>query len=264
MKSFSTKLIAALVIGSMGLASDASACNGGNRGGNGRNGGQGNHNYNNNQACNSGGIYNSNINASNVGGAYEPFHSMYTVEPGDSLNEVSLKEYGSSTPATYIAKFNRLAPNAALVAGQRLWMPSISANGQLTASRAPMAETFNALPNALTASKANFAKSSAAIVANPTTMPEPPRPSVPTGSAIKLDGQSLGSDKGVVRLRISSVAMPVEVLEWSAESTTIRLPKLDVNGGTKADLEVVRADGTIAATNAIELTAAISGLASAK
>jgi hypothetical protein len=91
---------------------------------------------------------------------------------------------------------------------------------------------------------------------------EPPRPSVPTGSVIQLDGQSLGTEKGVVRLRISNVAMPIEVVEWSAESTKVRLPKLDVSGGTKADLEIVRADGTVAATNAIELTAAVSGLAS--
>jgi hypothetical protein len=56
--------------------------------------------------------------------------------------------------------------------------------------------------------------------------------------------------------------MPIEVVEWSAESTKVRLPKLDVNGGMKAELEVVRADGSVAATNAIELTNAVNGLAS--
>lgn len=273
MKSFSTKMIAALVIASLGLASDASAGNGGknggkngangcNQGGNCRNGGQGN--YNNNQTCNSGGIYNSDINGANVGRAYEPFQSMYTVEPGDSFYQVALKEYGSSTPANYIAKFNRMAPIAALVPGQQLWMPSISANGQLSASRAPAAGTFNAMPNTLTTSSANFAKSSVAVLPTSAAKIEPQRPSVPTGSVIKLDGQSLGNQKGVVRLRISNVAMPIEIVEWSADSTKVRLPKMDVNGGTKADLEVVRADGTVAATNAIELTTAISGLASAK
>ncbi len=83
---------------------------------------------------------------------------------------------------------------------------------------------------------------------------EPERVSVPTGSTLKLDGESLGSDAGVVRLRISGVAMPVEVVEWSADSTKIRLPKLDVTEATKAELEVVRADGTLASTNAISLT----------
>jgi hypothetical protein len=262
MNSFSTKLIAALLMGSLGLASDASACNGGNSSGNSRNSGQGN--YNNNQACNAGSIYNSNINGSNFGQAFEPFQNTYTVEPGDSFYTVAMKAYGSSTPANYIAKFNRMAPNAALIPGQQLMMPSISGNGQLSASRTPVAQRYNALPNTFTGSLADIAKPSAAIVANPEATTEPPRPNVPTGSVIKLDGQSLGNEKGVVRLRISNVAMPIEIVEWSADSTKVRLPKLDVNGGTKADLEIVRADGTVAATNAIELTTAVSGLASTK
>src|SRR4051794_11695080 len=163
MKSFSTKLIAAVAISSLGMAGVASACNGGGgHGGANRNNGRGIVNNNgNNQACygnggyNSGG-YNSNVTASNFGQAYEPFNNMYTAEPGDNFYTVSLKEYGTSAAATYIARYNRMAPNAALVPGQRLMMPSISANGQLTASRAPAAETYNAMPNALTASPANF------------------------------------------------------------------------------------------------------------
>ena len=39
------------------------------------------------------------------------------------------------------------------------------------------------------------------------------------------------------------VALPVEVVEWTAESTKIRLPKLDVGTATKAELEVVRLSG---------------------
>ena len=65
----------------------------------------------------------------------------------------------------------------------------------------------------------------------------------------------------MVRLRISGVAMPVEVVEWSADSTKIRLPKLDVAEATKAELEVVRADGTLASTNAISLTTAATSVA---
>jgi hypothetical protein len=262
MKSFGMNLIAALVIGSLGLAGDASACNGGGRGGAGQNGGYGNANYNgNNQACNANGGYNSNVIGSNYGQAYEPFHSTYSVQPGDTFYEVSLKEYGTSAAATYISRFNRLAPNAALVPGQRLSLPSISANGQLKASRARTSENLNFSPS-VTASTAKFSKASIAVAADSTTTTEPERPSVPTGSVIKLDGQSLGDKQGAVRIRISNVAMPVEVLEWSAESTKVRLPKLDMNGSTKAELEVVRADGSVAATNAIELTNAVSGLAS--
>jgi hypothetical protein len=265
MKSFKTNLIAALIIGSLGIAGDASACNGGGRNGSGRNGGQGNPNSNcNNQACNANGGYNSNVNGSTFGQAYEPFHSTYSVQPGDTFYEVSLKEYGTSAATAYISRFNRLAPNTALVPGQRLSLPSISANGQLTPSRAPASESLNALRTSVTASTATYSKPSITVVKEPTTTIEPARPSVPTGSVIKLDGQSLGAEKGVVRLRISNVAMPIEVVEWSAESTKVRMPKLDVNGGTKAELEVVRADGTVAATNAIELTSAVSTLASAK
>jgi hypothetical protein len=86
---------------------------------------------------------------------------------------------------------------------------------------------------------------------------------VPTGSTIKLDGQSLGDTPGVVRLKISNVALPVEVVEWTADSTKVRLPKLDVTGSMNAELEVVRADGTVAATNAISLTTAAGSLAAA-
>ena len=87
--------------------------------------------------------------------------------------------------------------------------------------------------------------------------------SVPTGSTLQLDGQTLGNETGVARLRISGVAFPVEVVEWSPESTKIRLPKLDVGSATKAELEVLRADGSLASTNAIELTAPTTGLAAA-
>jgi hypothetical protein len=267
MKSLSSNLIAALLIGSLGLAGDASAaCSGGGIKG----GGYGNSNYNgNNQSCNSNGGYNSNgggyysnPNGSNYGQAFEPFHSTYFAQPGDSFYVVSLKEYGTSSAATSIARFNRMAPSDALRPGQRLVLPSISANGQLTASRAPAAENLNAAPNTVTASTAKFTQPSVAVVAEPTTTEEEvERPSVPTGSVIKLDGQSLGDEKGVVRLRISNVALPVEIVEWTADSTKVRLPKLDVNGAMKAELEVVRADGSVAATNAIELTSTVGGLA---
>jgi hypothetical protein len=268
MKSLSTKLIATLLIGSLGLAGDASAACGG--GGN-KGGGYGNSNYNgNNQSCNSnGGGYNSNgggyyanPNGSSYGQAFEPFHSTYFTQPGDSFYVVSLKEYGTSSAATSIARYNRMAPSDALRPGQRLMLPSIGANGQLSASRAPAAENFNATPNTVTASTAKFTQPSAVTVAEPATAEEEvERASVPTGSVIKLDGQSLGEEKGVVRLRISNVALPVEIVEWSADSTKVRLPKLDVDGAMKAELEVLRADGSVAATNAIELTSNVDSLA---
>ncbi|MGE3244556.1 MAG: LysM domain-containing protein, partial [Pirellulales bacterium] len=215
--------------------------------------------------CNNGGVYgNNNGGYNNYGQAYEPFHSSYVVQPGDSFYTVALKEYGTSSTMNQIARFNRLSTNVALVPGQRLLLPSITANGQLTQSRAPAAEVFNnvaasAVTTTTTAPAMTSANVAAAIA--PAPAPEPTRMSVPTGSTLQLDGQTLGSETGVARLRISGVAFPVEVVEWNADSTKIRLPKLDVGSATKAELEVLRADGTLASTNAIELTAPATGLA---
>jgi hypothetical protein len=90
---------------------------------------------------------------------------------------------------------------------------------------------------------------------------ERPLATVAIGSVLSLDGQALGSEKGIVRLRINGLALPVEVLEWSADSAKIRLPELDIEGAMKAELEVLRADGSLASTTAIELTSAATRLA---
>lgn len=266
MSAFLTKLMATALVGSIGLSGSAFACGGGggrggigggiNVGGGGYGGNVGN--------CNNGGGnggYNGGFN--NYGQAYEPFHSSYFVQPGDSFYTVALKEYGTSSTMNHIARFNRMATNAALVPGQRLLLPSISANGRLTQSRAPAAvvmQTTANPPMTATNTTATIPATIAATVATAPT-PEPTRMSVPTGSTLQLDGESLGSATGVARLRISGVAFPVEVVEWSPESTKIRLPKLDVGSATKAELEVLRADGSLASTNAIELTAPATGLA---
>jgi hypothetical protein len=86
-------------------------------------------------------------------------------------------------------------------------------------------------------------------------------PRVAIGSTLVLDGESLGEEKGIVRLRIGGMALPVEVLEWSASSVKIELPKIDLSRPVKADLEVVRADGSLASSSAIELSPAATRLA---
>jgi hypothetical protein len=86
-------------------------------------------------------------------------------------------------------------------------------------------------------------------------------PRVAIGSTLDLDGESLGNERGIVRLRVSGIALPVEVIEWSASSVKISLPKLDLNGPVKANLEVLRADGSMASSSAIELTPAATRLA---
>jgi LysM domain len=259
----STSRIPAILVavaGVLTLASAAAACGGGGGGyGGGFGGGSyrgGSCNYNNGGYNN----YNNSTNYSRLGQAYEPFHSSYFVQPGDTFYEVSLKEYGTSAAMSYIARYNRLSTTKALTPGQQLLLPSISASGRLARSNAPAAESFakSTLP-ILTKSTAKAAP--VAAVAETISAPEPERTSVPTGSTLQLDGESLGSETGVVRLRVSGVAFPVEVVKWSDESTQVRLPKLDVGSATKADLEVVRADGTLAATNPIELVAPATGLA---
>jgi hypothetical protein len=48
--------------------------------------------------------------------------------------------------------------------------------------------------------------------------------------------------------------IPVEVLEWSATAARIQLPKMDLAGPMKAELDVFRADGKVASSTPIEVT----------
>ena len=223
----------------------------------GNNGGYNNNNNRSNQTCNTGGGYNQ--NGPVYGGqAYEPFHSTYIVLPGDSFYTVSLKEYGTSSNSPKIAQFNRLPSNAALVPGQRLVLPSISANGQLSQSRSPAADgdtTPVQFPS--TNSTAKFAQ-------QPTITVSEPLPAIAAGSLVTLDGQTFGNDKGTVRLNVGGTMLPVEIVEWTLNSTKVRLPLANVAAATKAELEVVRADGSLASKSAIELTPATTGLALGK
>jgi hypothetical protein len=194
------------------------------------------------------------------GQAYEPFHSTYTVLPGDSFYTVSLKEYGTSSNSRYIAQFNRLAENSALVPGQTLMLPSISANGTLSPSRAPVAGTdFNGSFNT---AFSNPSVTSPAFVApasftSPVSIAKPvveqPRTKVAVGSTLLVDGQTFGDKTGVARLHVSGLALPVEVIEWANSAVKIRLPKVELTSAANADIEVLRADGSLASKTAVEL-----------
>ena len=187
---------------------------------------------------------------------YEPFHSYYICQPGDTFYAVSLKEYRTSGAARYIAQFNRLPFNTALVPGQRLLLPSVSPSGRLTQSRAP-APFIDATPTAKATSPvtSNFASSTKPVET------EPALPKVSVGSTLLVDGQVFGEEAGVARLRISGVSLPIEVLEWTNSSTKIRLPELEVTSATKAEIEILRADGSLASKSGIELTPAETKLA---
>jgi hypothetical protein len=284
MKTSTIKMLAAFAAVGLLSANVALAKNGGGGGGNG-NGNGGNHNsgfkisfggggnngqkfhsnndnYNKNYHCDSykqncGGNYYDNqpygqvySNQLGVGRAFEPFHSSYVVLPGDSFYEVSLKEYGTSANAKFIAQFNNMPQSAALVLGQTLMMPAISANGLLTQSRAPAAESLQGTTTN------NFSTASNGI-SNVAPAVEAPRPKVTVGSTLLVDGQSFGDKPGAARLRVGAAALKIEVIEWAGSSVKIRLPQLDLASATNADIEVVRADGSLASKTGIELNAAI-------
>ena len=59
------------------------------------------------------------------GRSCEVFFGEYIVVPGDTFETISLKLYGTTGNLEFIAAFNRLPVNAALVPGQVLSVPSI-------------------------------------------------------------------------------------------------------------------------------------------
>ena len=228
-------------------------CNNNNN--NGNNNGNCN-NGNNNGQCNNDQLNNQlgdqdNLGQSNLGRSFEPFHSSYVVLPGDTLFEVSLKEYGTSANARFISQFNNLGRAPALVVGQTLQIPAISAIGQLSVSRAPAAESLQSSPvtnNLSTASNFAGTTSTAPAVSAPLLK-------VNVGSTLLVDGQTFGDKQGVARLRVGGAALKIEVVEWAGSSVKIRLPQLDLASAASADIEVVRADGSLASKTGIELSA---------
>jgi hypothetical protein len=241
----------------------ASACNGNKGGGN--RGNRGGQNLRD-QSCNndSGGGFPTD-NFLSTGQAFEPFHSSYIVQPGDTFATVSLKEYATSANARHIARFNRLASNAALVPGQRLLLPSIAANGALRASRSPAAETATSSTAKLAAPQSTAPASSATSAAGVGfTAPDPSLPSVSVGSSLSLDGVQFGEAPGSVRLKFGPVAFPATILEWTAASVKVTLPTVDLETATAASIEVFRADGTLASESKVNLTPAGEQVAQAE
>jgi hypothetical protein len=211
-----------------------------------------NHNYNqfNNGSCHDNGGFGGGLNDY----GFEPFHSYYICEPGDTFSRVALKEYRTSAAGKYIAQFNRLQLNSVLVPGQRLLLPSVSRSGRLTQSRAPA--PFNDVTTKATSGVSSNLASSAKAAD-----PEPALPKFSVGSTLLVDGLEFGEEEGVARLRISGLSFPIEVIEWTSSSTKIRLPELEVSSPTKADIEILRADGSLASKSTIELTPAETKLA---
>jgi hypothetical protein len=225
-----------------------------------------------------------------------PLHSFCFVYPGDTWTLLSMREYGKPNFGATIAAFNGMSTSMRLAVGQQVRMPVIHPNGSLTPSSAPAPAPFVLPSQPIVAGPLSVPPQGMQMNANggsigpqvpfnvpangPMSMPEA-RPSAPVlpsanirvasearslatvaiGSVLSLDGQALGAEKGIVRLRVNGLALPVEVLEWSADSAKIRLPELDLDGPMKAEIEVLRADGSLASKTAIELTSAATRLA---
>jgi len=184
---------------------------------------------------------------------YHPQFRYCFVYPGDTWLTICQRNYGCTYLWKHIAMYNGLPVSAQLVPGQQLAMPVINANGSLAASNAPAPPAF-APQNQQVAAPSQPAHSQA-------TAGESEVPSAAVGATLMFSGESLGSETGLVRLRIGEMALPVEVVEWSDTSVKIQLPKMDLSGAMKAELEVLRADGSLASKSAIQLTPAATRVA---
>lgn len=232
---------------------------------------------------------------------YHPTFRSCFVYPGDTWLTICQRAYGCTYLWKHIASYNGLPISATLIPGQQLQLPVVNANGTLAASSAPAPAPFapqgvpfgatsaqlgpqnlsvgsQGMPTGLSGGSpvspgeapANGPISTLTTQLSAPTTPsaeirtltnEPKRPTVAIGSVLMLEGESLGDEKGIVRLRISGMSLPVEVIEWTASAAKIQLPKMDLAGPMKAELEVVRADGSMASKTAIELTPAATRLA---
>ena len=172
---------------------------------------------------------------------YHPQFQCCYVFPGDTWYSISKRNYGVNFLTRHVASFNGLSTNSRLVPGQRLRLPVVNANGSLAVSNAPMPAPFAPQGIPLAAHRAPQ---------------QPTLPRVAIGSTLMLDGESLGTEKGIVRLQINGMTLPVEVIEWTVGTVKAQLPKMELTRAVKAELEVLRADGSVASNSAIELTPA--------
>ena len=270
MKTSKNNLIAILVIGAAVLAARSASAGGfsfgGGGGGNGGNKGSfktsfnGNHNHNNHHHDHHHHAHHGHHHHGHqhhvryyappvrllYSKCYHPQFQCCYVYPGDTLYSIGQRNYGVNFMSRHIASFNGMGTNSRLVPGQRLRLPVVNANGSLAVSNAPMPAPFAPQGIPLAAHRAPQ---------------QPTLPRVAIGSTLMLDGESLGTEKGIVRLQISGMTLPVEVIEWTAGSVKAQLPKMELSRAVRAELEVLRADGSVASNSAIELTPAATRVA---
>jgi hypothetical protein len=82
-----------------------------------------------------------------------------------------------------------------------------------------------------------------------------PLPSIVIGSLMSIGGQQLGNDRGMVHLNVNGQTRMLEVVEWTASGAKVKVPA-DLPAGIQADLEIIRADGSIVTKDQVQLAAA--------
>jgi hypothetical protein len=60
---------------------------------------------------------------------------------------------------------------------------------------------------------------------------------------------------------VSGLSLPIEVLAWTGSSATVRLPNVELAEALQAEIEVLRADGSLASKTGIKLTPSADKLA---
>jgi hypothetical protein len=76
---------------------------------------------------------------------------------------------------------------------------------------------------------------------------------IPVGATVTMQGTDLGDQLGMLVVQIDKISLPAQVNEWKPEGVNVTLPMLGLAGPTKAQLWMVRADGSVAANVAVEL-----------
>jgi hypothetical protein len=87
--------------------------------------------------------------------------------------------------------------------------------------------------------------------AGPTDRAVPP---IVIGSIMTINGQPLGDGRGSVRLIVNGSPVALEIVEWTATAAKVRIPA-DLPAGLQVQIEILRADGSVVAKDAVQLAA---------
>ena len=81
-----------------------------------------------------------------------------------------------------------------------------------------------------------------------------PLPSIMIGSLMTIGGQQLGDARGTVQLIVNNSPIQLEIVEWSANGAKVRIPG-NLPAGVQAQIEILRADGSVVAKDQVQLAA---------